>query len=127
MIKKRAQLSEENRPLLWVELILFSVISGLVCHSWLGFVIVVSVLTWLMSRRNGMLYFLLAISLMWAFISFAIGLSFGWIAALVIGGISFLMAARVHINGLKWYWDELVCKQDDSIEWRRFTWYGAMH
>ena len=124
LIKKGAKLSEDNRPLLWSELILFSVVSGLVHHSWLVLGIVLLALVWLMTRRNGMLYIILAISLMLSVIPFAIGLSFGWVGGLITGGIAFLMAVRVHVNGFKWYWDEVVCRNDDSIEWKRFIWSG---
>ena len=36
----------------------------------------------------------------------------------------FLDGDKVHINGLKWYWDEVVCKNDDVIEWKRMGWCG---
>ncbi len=44
LIKKGAKLSEENRSLLWSEIALFSVLSGLVCHSWLVFMIEIPVI-----------------------------------------------------------------------------------
>jgi len=76
LIKKGARLSEENKTLLWSELVLFSILSGLVCHSLLALLIV------------------------------------------------FWMSLKVHINGLKWHWDEMVYKTDDTIECRRFSWSG---
>jgi len=107
------------------ELVLFSVLSGLVCHSWLLLLIVTTVLVGLMTRPNGMFYIILAISALWAFMPFCWGLAGGgWPWALIVGGIAFWMGIKVHINGLKWYWDEVVCKNDDVIEWKRMGWCG---
>ncbi len=53
LTKKGAKLSDENRSLLWSELILFTVLSGLVCHSWLVSLIVALGLIGLMTRPNG--------------------------------------------------------------------------
>ncbi|MBI3601467.1 MAG: hypothetical protein HY209_01025 [Candidatus Omnitrophica bacterium] len=124
LIKKGARLSEENRPLLWTELVLFSGLSGLMCRSWLALAVVSLALVFLMTRRNGMFYMIFAISFLWAVIPSGIGFAYGWIGAVITGGIAFFMGVKVHVNGLKWQWDEVVCRHDDSIEWKRTTWSG---
>jgi len=124
LIKKGAKLSEENRTLLWSELVLFSILSGLVCHSWLVLIVALG-LVGLMTRPNGMFYMIFAISALWAFMPFCWGLAGGgWPWAFIVGGIAFRMGIKVHINGLKWHWDEMVYKTDDTIEWKRFSWSG---
>ena len=120
LIKKGAKLSEENRTLLWVELVLFSVLSGLACHSWLVLVIVALGLVGLMTRPNGMFYMIFAISALWAFMPFCWGFAGGgWPWAFIAGGIAFWMGIKVHVNGLKWHWDEIVYKSDDTIQWKQ--------
>jgi len=125
LIKKDAKLSEENRPLIWSELVLFSVLSGLVYHSWLVFLIISFGLVWLMTRPNGMFYMIFAISALWAIIPFCWGFAGGgWLWAFIIGGAAFWMGIKVHVDGLKWYWDEVIYRNDDVIEWKRMGWYG---
>ena len=125
LIKKGAKLSEENRQLLWIELVMFSALSGLVCHSWLVLVMVTLGLAWLITRPNGMFYMIFAISALWAFMPFCWGLAGGGcFAAFIVGGIVFWMSIKVHLNGLKWQWDELVYKDDDTIQWKQMFWSG---
>ena len=125
LFKKGAKLSEENRHLLWSELALFSVMAGLVCHSWLVLVIVALGLVGLMTRANGMFYMIFAISVLWAILPFCWGFAGGkWPGALIVGGIAFWIGIKVHVNGLKWYWDEVTCRHDDVIEWKRMSWCG---
>jgi hypothetical protein len=125
LIKKGAKLSEENRTLLWIEATLFSIMAGLVCHSWIAFILVASVLIGLMTRPNGMFYMIFAISALWAFLPFCWGFATaGWIGAFIVGGTVFWMAIKVHVNGLKWHWDEMIYKDDDTIEWKHMTWAG---
>jgi hypothetical protein len=126
LIIKGARLSEENRPLLWIELVMFSIMSGLVCHSWLVLVIVTLGLVGLMTRKNGMFYLIFAISALWAFMPFCMGYAWGGLAwAIVLAGVVFVWAVKVHVNGLKWYWDEIICRHDDVIEWKRMGWNGS--
>jgi len=35
-----------------------------------------------------------------------------------------MWALKVHVNGLKWQWDEVVYKSDDTIEWKQMFWSG---
>ena len=125
LIKKGAKLSEENRPLLWGELVLFSCVSGLLFHSWVVLGVIFLSLAWLLTRANGMFYMIFVLSLIWSIIPFCTGLSFGgWIGAWITTAIAYWMAVKIHINGLKWHWDEVICRHDDVIEWRCFTWSG---
>jgi len=125
LIKKGAKLSEENRSLFWVELVMFSVIPGLFFHAWLLTVIMLPVLSWLITRPNGMFYMIFAISLIWALVPFCMGFAGGgWVGAFIAGGITFLMGVKVHINGLKWHWDEVIYRSDDVVEWKRMNWSG---
>ncbi len=126
LIKKGAKLSEENRQLLWAELVIFSAIPGLFFHAWLVTVVLLPVLSWLITRPNGMFYMIFAISLLWCFVPFCMGYAWGGLVwAAVLAGIVFMWAVKVHVNGLKWYWDEVVCRNDDVIEWKRMSWSGA--
>ena len=125
LIKKGAKLSEENRTFLWVELSIFSVIPGLFFHAWLVTVLMLPALSWLITRPNGMFYMIFAISLVWSFIPFCMGYAWGGIAwAVALAAVVFIWSVKVHVNGLKWCWDEVVCRNDDAIEWKRFTWSG---
>jgi hypothetical protein len=125
LIKKGAKLSEENRPLLWTELGIFAVIPGLFFHAWLVTLILLPVLSWLITRPNGMFYMIFAISLIWSFIPFCGGYAWGGIVwAVIVAGLVFMWAVKVHVNGLKWQWDEIVYKSDDTIEWKQFSWSG---
>ena len=125
LIKKGAKLSEENRPLLLSELSLFAVVIGILFHSWLVFFAILGALVWLMTRTNGMFYMIFAISLIWAIIPFCAGFAGGGLIwALIAGGIVFWMGIRVHVNGLKWQWDEIVYKDDDTIQWKQMFWSG---
>jgi hypothetical protein len=66
-----------------------------------------------------------AISALWAFMPFCWGLAGGgWFSAFIVGGIVLWMSIKVHVNGLKWYWDELVYKDDDTIQWKQMFWSG---
>jgi len=126
LIKKGAKLSEENRPLIWSEIALFATVTGLLFHSWLVFIVISGALIWLMTRTNGMFYMIFAISSIWAIIPFCAGFAGGGLLwALIAGGVAFWMGIKVHVNGLKWYWDEVICRNDDVIEWRRMGWYGS--
>jgi len=125
LIKKGAKLSEENRPLLWSELALFAVVTGLLFHSWLVFIVISGTLIWLMTRANGMFYMIFAISSIWAIIPFCAGFAGGGLVwAIIAGGIAFWIGIKVHVNGLKWQWDELVYKDDDTIQWKQMFWSG---
>jgi len=124
--RRRPQLGKENRPLLWVELVIFSIIPGLFFHAWLTSVVMLSMLSWLITRPNGMFYMIFAISLIWSCMPFCIGYAWGgWIWAVVLWVMAFLWGIKLHINGLKWYWDEVIYKSDDTIEWKKFGWSGC--
>ena len=94
-------------------------------HAWLVTVVLLSVLSWLITRPNGMFYMIFAITGLWAFMPFCWGLAGGGLPwAFIVGGIAFWMGIKVHVNGLKWHWDEIVYKNDDTVEWKRFSWSG---
>ena len=123
LIKKGAKLSEENKPLLWAQIITFSVIPGLFFHAWLVTMIMLPLLSWLITRPDGMFYMIFAISLIWSFMPFCMGYAWGGpVWAVASAGLVFMWAVKVHVNGLKWQWDEVVYKSHDTIEWRRFNW-----
>jgi len=125
LIKKGAKLSEENRPLLLAELVIFSAIPGVLFHAWLVTGVLLPVLSWLITRPNGMFYMIFAISLIWSFVPFCMGYAWGGVVwAVVLWAIVFLWGIKVHVNGLKWYWDEVICRNDDVIEWKRMAWCG---
>jgi len=80
----------------------------------------------IMTRLNGMFYMIFVISALWAFMPFCWGFTGGgWLAAFIVGGIAFWMGIMVHVNGLKWYWDEVICRNDDVVEWKRICWDGS--
>ena len=94
-------------------------------HGWLVTVIMFPALSWLITRPNGMFYMIFAISLVWSFVPFCMGFAWGgMIWGVVMAGLFFMWAVKVHVNGLKWEWDEIICRSDDAIEWKRFTWSG---
>ena len=108
LIKKGAKLSEENKPLLWAEIFTFSVIPGLFFHAWLVTVIMLPILSWLITRPNGMFYMIFVISLIWSFVPFCMGYAWGGLAwAVASAGLVFMWAVKVYVNGLKWCWDEV--------------------
>lgn len=43
----------------------------------------------------------------------------GWLVAFIVGGIVFWKSIKIHVNGLKWQWDERVYKDDDTIQWKQ--------
>jgi len=91
LIKKGAKLSEENKPLLWAEIIIFSVIPGLFFQAWLATVIMLPMLSWLINRPNGMFYMIFAVSLIWSFVPFCMGYAWGGLIwAVVSAGLVFM-------------------------------------
>ena len=94
-------------------------------HAWLVTVVLLSVLSWLITRPNGMFYMIFAISLIWSFMPFCMGYAWGGLVwAVVCACLVFMWAVKVHVNGLKWQWDEIVYKSDDTIEWKQINWSG---
>ena len=125
LIKKGAKLSEDNKTLLWSELVLFSVIPGLFFHAWLVTVIMLPTLSWLITRANGMFYMIFVLSLIWSFMPFCMAYVWGGLIwAVICAGLVFMWAVKVHVNALKWTWDEVVYKSDDSVELKQMFWSG---
>jgi len=124
LIKKRAQLDKENLSMLWAEIVIFSILSGFMCHNFLVSGIIFIPLACLLNKPNGMFWMIFAISLIWGLLAAGIALEAGGLAAVISGVIVFLMGVKVHVNGLKWYWDEMIYKYDDTIELKRTKWMG---
>ena len=122
LIKKGAKLSKENRPLLLSEVVLFSI------SIWLGVPFMVGLVVCCIGP--GMADHQVKWHVLYDFCDkrsmgfYAVLLGFaggGWPWAFIVGGTAFWMGIKVHVNGLKWHWDEIVYKSDDSIEWKRIN------
>ena len=125
LIKKGAKLSEENRPLLWVRT------CGVFCSIGFGMSFMVGAgdccfgacMADYQAERYVLYDFCNKRSM--GFYAILLGVCWWWMAwAFIVGGIAFWMGIKVHVNGLKWQWDELVYKDDDTIQWKQMFWSG---
>lgn len=116
-------LNNKNFRILGFELLLFFVIFGIAYRSWLVSGLMLVGLSWLMSRPQGTVYMIYALSSLWGFIAFSIGYSLGWGWASVLGLAFFLVGVTAHASGLKRPLDRPVSsRHKHTDEWRR-NWY----
>ena len=115
--------NDQNSRILWFELILFFIIFGMAYRSWVVLSLILVGLSWLMSRPQGTVYMVYALSSLWGFIAFSIGYSLGWGWASGLGVAFFLMGIAAHMAGLKRPLDRPApSRPRDSNDWRR-NWY----
>ena len=115
--------SDQNSRILRFELILFFIIFGMAYRSWVVLSLILVGMSWLMSRPQGTVYMVYALSSLWGFIAFSIGYSLGWGWASGLGMLSFLMGVAAHMAGLKRPLDRPVSsRQRHTNDWRR-NWY----
>ncbi len=120
---RRLYASDQNSRILWFELILFFIIFGMAYHSWVVLSLILVGMSWLMSRPQGTVYMVYALSSLWGFIAFSIGYSLGWGWASTLGLVFFLIGVTTHMSGLKRPLDRPVSsRQGNANDWRR-NWY----
>lgn len=102
-IMPQGRLESGSLRFLWLEMIIFSGIYGLLMHSWLGFGLILTGLGLLLKLPKGPVYAIYAISLMWAIIFISVGyLMAGWFGAVALSAFVFIKGVNKHMSGLRW-------------------------
>ncbi len=102
-ILQPAQLNQAGIRFLWLELLIFSAIYGLMFKSWLVWGAIFFSLAILLNRPKGPVYMVFALSFLWSIVFFGLGVGFGgWAGGLVTGGIVFWIGVKRHISDLPW-------------------------
>ena len=112
------QLEAGSMRFLWLELVIFSTIYGLMFKSWpVGIGLFVGI-AFLLNRPKGAIYTVCALSFLWAFVFAAIGFGFaGWIGALILGGMVFWTGVSRHMSELNWTTENI--QPEEPLAWNR--------
>ncbi len=116
------RLAPESMKILWMELMIFSIIYGLIYRSGIVFGVVFIGLAMLIKPKRA-IYAIFILGFMWAFIFVGLGYDWGgWQWATVLGAIVYLNAIRLHFRDLKWSQSPRV--ENNSILTRQDRHYG---
>ena len=97
----RVRFDKASTRILWTETILFSALFGMIFRSWPIAILLFSVLFTFLHNQSRAIYAVFILSFLWGFIFAGIAIDFGWVWALVLGGIVFYKGIRIHLRDLK--------------------------
>ena len=107
------------------ESVIFSVIYGLMFHSWAFAGVLFAILFALLRGQGTAVYAVFVLSFLWSFVFAAFGYGIGgWIGAMILGGVVFLNGVQLHFRDLKRSWvDADIPTAINAAQWRQ-GWQG---
>lgn len=123
-----AKLANHNYRVLWAEAVVLSVIIGAGLASWLGVIILLTLLTWVLNRHWGTVYLIGLFSLAWGFLAGMIGFGLGgWSWALLLGILALISGVKIHIRDLKRPFANEIFEQFNSKKLRQYWHLGPQN
>lgn len=111
---------DHNFRVLWAESAVLSVIIGAGLASWIGVIILLAVLTWVLHTRCGAIYLIGIFSCAWGFLAGMIGFGLGgWAWALLLGILAVISGVKIHCRDLKRPFVICSLVQLNSDKWRQ--------
>ncbi len=97
----RVRFDKASMRILGAEAVLFSALFGVIFRSWPVAMVLFLALFSLLHNQSRAVYAVFILSFLWGFIFAGLTIDFGWVWALVLGGMVFYKGIKIHLRELK--------------------------
>jgi hypothetical protein len=118
-----SKFSNHNYRVLWAEAVVLAVIIGAGLPSWLGVIILLAALTWLLDRSWGAVCLIGIFSCAWGFLAGMIGYGLGgWAWALLLGILALISGLKIHCRDLKRPFSQIIIGHNAIERQQNWQW-----